>query len=132
MTTALLDFETDVQMGLNVREYHYRDITEEFLWELEIERDGSFESRYEYDDEREEIYVPFVVMLWDDGLDYDEDGNAYFDDAPGWFTHTCHRTLKGAEIEMAWLEHHGITNDKHLAKDAWIPRWELKSHPLQD
>ena len=118
----------DELCGIRVRADLYRDLQaeEEFYadyvaWEAEQER------------EREEIRVPFAVIVYCDGLDYDEDGNAYFDDWPSNQVHSCHTTQRGAEMEAAWLIHHGTPSSYvSVDQDVWVERWELKYHPIQE
>lgn len=45
--------------------------------------------------------VPFAVMAWDDGLDYDGEGNAYFDSPPCEFVWSAHHTVEAAEASLA-------------------------------
>jgi hypothetical protein len=37
------------------------------------------------DDAYKIVQVPFAVLRWDDGKDYDLDGNAYQDSPPEWY-----------------------------------------------
>ena len=91
------DYMTDVLHGLNVRLYNYLDLTAPVVEE---------EQRYPWEEfEPQECWV---VGVWDDGLDYDLDGNAYFDDYPDEHPHSYHATQRGAEVQAAYLEHWGI------------------------
>lgn len=84
-----------------------------------------------HDDRFDPITVPFAVTVYDDGLDYDTDGNAYFDDYPGDHAVSFHHTRKSAEAEAAWLEHHGTSADRiNIVEDYRTYRWELQYHPI--
>lgn len=121
---AELDFVQDVLSGLNVRAYNYLDSSEDEAVARMIEAQ---------DRETDPILIPFAVTVWDDGLDYDEDGNSYFDDYPGEHLASSHRTLKGAQAEAAWLEHAGIKADRiRIVPDWYAMRYEMKYHPLRD
>lgn len=121
---AQLDFVQDVLSGLNVRHYNYQDTIEE---SKQLERMWAAQ-----DKEYEQVLVPFALTVYEDGLDYDEDGNAYFDDYPGEHYASGHLTLKGAEVEAAWLEHHGIAADRiRIVENYWVHRYELKYHPIR-
>lgn len=115
------DFIQDILSGLNVRPDNY--LTENV--EVEIEP--------HYDDGCDYFIVPFVVTIHNDGLDYDEDGNAYFDDYPADLPASFHRTRKGAEAEAAWLEHSGVEPWRiRIEEDFAAQKWELQYHPWQD
>lgn len=121
---AILDYTQDVLSGLNVREYHYVDpFTLTPVEEMIAEQDR----------DSQEIMIPFAVTIYDDGLDYDEDGNSYFDDYPADHLASSHRTLKGAEIEAAHLENNGIEQWRiSIVPQYVIYRYELSFHPLRD
>jgi hypothetical protein len=117
-----LEYLTDTLSGFNVREYNYLDPT----WTPPAR---VCEQMYPWDN-----YEPFEcwqVFVWDDGLDYDMDGNAYFDDYPGDHCASHHRTEKGAQAEAAWLEHHGISADRISIRWGWTSEYEY-DYPLRD
>lgn len=77
--------------------------------------------------------VPFAVMVWDDGLDYDMEGNAYFDDCPGDRPHGFYRTQKAAEYEAARLEMLGIDGNRiTIVRDYWTPNYTLNGRGIED
>ena len=47
------------------------------------------------------IRVPFAVMRWDDGLDYNEDGTSYQDSPPEWYLAGAFDTRADAEQFIA-------------------------------
>ncbi len=116
-----LDHLTDSLNGLNVRPANYLHLTP--LPEKQAE------PRYPWED-----YQPFecwLVFVWEDGLDYNEDGTPYQDDAPGDFCASHHRTRKGAEAEAAWMEHHGISADRISIRWGWTSEYDY-NYPLRD
>jgi hypothetical protein len=105
-----LEFVQDVVSGLNVRESHYVDLT----------AIDPLEDEYGHD------IVPFAVLMWDDGLDYDEEGNSYFDSPPEWYVHSFHKTQVEAEIEMAWMEWWDFNPNKMmLEENHLVEPWEM-------
>lgn len=113
-----LDHLTDSLSGLNVRPAAYLDLTPPPAKQAE--------PRYPWED-----YEPFqcyLVLVWDDGLDYDADGNAYQDDAPGYHCASHHRTQKGAEAEAAWMEHHGIKASRIAIQYGWTSEYDYDYH----
>lgn len=83
--------------------------------------------------ETDPVLIPYAVLVYNDGLDYDEDGNSYFDDYPSDDYASGHRSLKGAEAEAAWLEHAGIEARRiSIVEDYHAMRYELKYHPIRD
>ena len=48
--------------------------------------------------------VPFAILAWDDGLDYDGDGNAWYDYPPCEFVWSAHTTRKAAEASLEKAE----------------------------
>jgi len=48
--------------------------------------------------------IPFAVLTWDDGLDYDEEGNAWQDSPPCEYVWSAHRSLAAAEASLAKME----------------------------
>jgi len=118
---AHFDFLQDVLSGLNVRPYNY------LADDVQVELDPHF------DDSCDMIIVPFVVTVYNDGLDYDDDGNAYFDDYPADLPASFHRTRKGAETEAAWLQHNGVEQWRiRIEEDFAAQKWELQYHPMRD
>ena len=116
-----LDYLQDALSGLNVRPNNY--MSDEVTVEV-----NSY-----YDDRFDTILVPFVVCVWDDGLDYDMDGNAYFDDYPGDQPVSFHASREGAEREAAWLEHRGTASRRiSIMEDYLACRWDLEYKPLRD
>ena len=118
------DFSTDVANGLNVRHYNYKEETEEdrHVAALIAEQDA----------ERLPVVIPFAVLVWDEGLDYDDEGNAYFDDYPSWFVGSAHHTRKGAEVEAAYHEHHFPKQRVMVVEDHWVEQWEMQYHSIKD
>jgi hypothetical protein len=113
------DFLTDVLHGLNVRHYNY--LAEEVAVELD----------YYHDDRFDEVFVPVAVLVYDDGLDYDLDGNAYFDDYPSDVPHSYHHTLYGAQAEAAWLEHHGVKPNRISIVEGYLTyKWDTQYKPI--
>ena len=118
---AHFDHLTDVLAGFNVRAYNY------LVEQVEVELDPYHDDRFD------EVTVPFAVTVYDDGLDYDMDGNAYFDDYPGDHAVSFHRSRVGAEREAAWLEHAGVeTRRINIVEDYRTFQWELQYHPIRD
>jgi hypothetical protein len=116
-----LDYLTDVLHGLNVREYNY------------LAPDVVVDVDPYYDDRFDPVCVPFAVLVYNDGLDYDEDGNAYFDDYPSDDLATAHRTREGAERSAAWMEHHGIKAQRiSIVENYWTYKWEMEYHPMEE
>jgi hypothetical protein len=114
-----LGYLQDEISGLNVRPYNY------LLPRVEV-------TFREVDTDCDDMTVPFAVLLWDDGLDYDADGNSYFDDYPGDFMHSAHRTLEGAQKEAAWLEHLGVNPVKiRIEADHHCYRYQLRTEELR-
>jgi hypothetical protein len=98
-----LDHLTDVLHGLNVRHWNYLDLDAQA--KLLAERKAHYQG-YPWDN-----FEPqwcWVVYVWNDGLDYDDEGNAYQDDAPDYHVSSYHLTQKGAEVEAAHWEDRGI------------------------
>lgn len=78
----------------------------------------------------EYVRVPFVLLAWDSGLDWNLDGTSYQDDAPGDFPHSYHLTREDAEREQAWLEHCGSDpHDLRVASGFWVPFWDAHRIP---
>jgi hypothetical protein len=116
-----LDYLQDVLSGLNVRQHNY------LAPDVEVDLDPY------YDDRFDPVLVPFAVLVYNDGLDYDMDGNAYFDDYPSDDLATAHRTREGAERSAAWMEHHGIkANRITIVENYWTHKWEMEYHPLEN
>jgi hypothetical protein len=117
-TLDVFGFMADVLAGLNVRHYNY-------VAEV-IERN--------YDAYAEELtFAPFAVFIYDDGMDYNEDGTAYMDDYPGDWLHSCFNSRRGAEMEACWLERHGVASNRiTIVEGHWLADWEAKSHPIKD
>ena len=90
-----------------------------------------------YDDRPAPVYA-FAVLVWCDGLDYDMDGKAYFDDYPDYHPASYHRTRKGAETAVAYMEHGHAMRTRGdgrqlsviIADDYEIPEWDVDR--LQD
>lgn len=121
---ATLDFIQDVLSGLNVRAYNYLDGEEDQHVARLIEAQ---------DRETDPVLIPFAVLVYDDGLDYDLDGNAYFDDYPGDHYASGHRSRKGAEVEAAYLEAAGIESHRiSIVENYYAARYELDYHPIRD
>ncbi|MFY4731166.1 hypothetical protein [Nitrospira sp. BLG_2] len=117
---AHLDYLTDVLSGLNVRHYNYLDL--ELAAKLEAERKAAYNVGYPW-----ENFVPqycWTVLVYEDGLDYDEDGNAYWDCPPDWFAASYHLTQKGAEQEAAYLEHAGIKSSRIIIQEQWQEQYD--------
>jgi hypothetical protein len=93
------DYLSDKLSGLKVKADSYLDLDAQR--ELEVHREAMLRSPYG------EPVACWVVYIWDDGMDYDLDGTAYRDDAPGDWPHSYHATEKGAQQEAAYLEHYG-------------------------
>ena len=114
-----LGFIQDELNGLNVRAYNYQTL-DHAPAPAPVGED-------------QPVQVPFAVEVYDDGLDYDADGNTYFDDYPGFHVASAHRTQKGAEVKVAWLERAGIEPHRiRITQGVWLEHWELKYHPIQD
>jgi hypothetical protein len=76
------------------------------------------------------VLVPFIVFMWNDGLDYNEDGTSYQDDAPGDYPHSHHKTRKDAEIAVAYLENAGVNpNNLRISEDVLVPAWSVEHDP---
>jgi hypothetical protein len=86
---------------------------------------------YEFDLEfPRETYVAAAVLVWDDGLDYDVDGNAYVDDCPGYHPHSYHHSLKDAESEIAWLIHRGLDSGRITLIEGYpVSDWDTHRIP---
>ncbi len=71
------------------------------------------------------FYVDFAVFKWDDGLDYNEDGTAYQDDAPGEHPHSYHHERADADAMVTRLLLAGVNPSRlRVAEDVWVPEWE--------
>ena len=57
-------------------------------------------------------YAPYAVLVWESGLDYDEDGTPYFDDYPEDYPSSFHLSRKKAEVEASYLIAAGIAEDR--------------------
>jgi len=78
----------------------------------------------------DDVLIPFVVFMWNDGLDYDDDGTPYMDDAPGDVVHSHHLTRKEAEIAAAHLEDAGCNpRDIRIAERLLVPAWSVAHDP---
>lgn len=118
-----LDYLTDVLSGLNVRHYNYLDL--ELAAKIEAERQARYNEGYPW-----ESFVPqycWVVYVWEDGLDYDDEGNAYFDSPPDEFESSYHLTQRGAEIEAAYLERAGIKASRIRVAEGYQAPYDYKS-----
>lgn len=82
-------------------------------------------------------YVPYnapkrviAVLVWDNGLDYNLDGTAYQDDAPGDYPHSYHLTRKDAEVMAAYLENGGCeANRITIVEGFHVPEWDENRIP---
>ncbi len=79
------------------------------------------------------VLIPFVVMMWDDGLDYDMEGNSYFDDYPDYHEHSYHHTRKDAEVEVAYIEQMWEDlkilhpkSDIVIRENCWVPDYDSR------
>jgi hypothetical protein len=114
---AILDFTQDVLSGLNVREYNYVDLFD--LTPVE-------EMIAEQDAETELVLVPFAVLIYNDGQDYDENG--YFHECPSDILVSSHCTRRGAEIEAAHIEHSGTEQWRiSIIENYGAYRYELRA-----
>ncbi len=88
---------------------------------------------YDITDDWDDVCVPFAVMVWCDGLDYDDDGNAYFDDYPQFVAISYHTTQRGAEIELAYQLNNGL-KDHEVCIEAnyWTYEAELRWNPIRE
>ena len=112
-----LEHLTDTLAGLNTRPACYLDPN----WTPPAR---VCEQGYPWDN-----YQPFQcwrVLVWDDGLDC-----GYFDDYPGDHCASHHRTQRGAEMEAAWLEHHGIEASRITVAWGWTEECDY-NYPLRD
>ena len=50
------------------------------------------------------VLVPFAVMAWDNGLDYDGDGNAWQDSPPCEYVFSAHHNRDSAENELRRMQ----------------------------
>lgn len=78
------------------------------------------------DDEYDGFYVPFAVTVYSDGMDYDIDGNAYFDDYPSWFAVSYHRTRKSAEVAAAYHMDMCPNQPVEIVENYWIDGYEAR------
>lgn len=119
LTPAHYDYLEDTLHGLNVRHYNY------LAPEIKVTHDHWHDPRFDV------VNVPFAVMVWDDGFDYDMDGNAYFDDYPGEHLASSHLTRKGAEMAAAYLEDAGIEASRiRIVENYDTHAWEMEYHPM--
>lgn len=87
-----------------------------------------------FPEHKEYIKVPFALLIWDDGLDYNMDGTSYQDDCPGDHPHSYHLTRESAEMEQDWLEHTNPGRDPRdftIVADFWVPFWDAHRIPLE-
>lgn len=121
-----LDHMTDVLHGLNVRHWNYLDLDAQakLLAERKVERDQG------YPWENFEPQRCWVVYVYDDGLDYDLDGNAYWDSPPEDVPVSYHLTQKGAEQEAAYMEHAGTQGRRIHVSEGWQERWHYDKRIL--
>ena len=70
--------------------------------------------------------VPFALMAWDDGLDYDVDGNAWQDSPPCEYVFTAHQTRDSAEKELQRMQ--GLCPKSHfwLQENHICPDYEVE------
>jgi hypothetical protein len=118
MTVELVDLDIlqDSFAG-RVRAYCYNDVPEP----------------EETDTRWNDVVVPFAVMMWCDGLDYDENGHAHFDDYPQNVPHSYHTTRKGAESEIAWLEFLGHDVSGFSIEANYLTyEWDLQYKPIKE
>jgi hypothetical protein len=74
--------------------------------------------------------VAAAVLIWDDGLDYNMDGTAYQDDAPGDHPHSYHHTRKDAEIMAMILEDGGCDPARiTIVEGFWVAPWDTDRIP---
>ena len=119
--TDNLGYLQDVMNGLNVRPQNY------LMDEVCVFMDPYYDDRFDL------VLVPFAVLVHNDGLDYDDEGNSYFDDYPSDDLATAHRTREGAERSAAWMEYHGVKPNRiSIRENCWYHKWEMKYHPLED
>ena len=91
---------------------------------------------FRYVDDRP-VTIPFAAMAWDDGLDYDIDGNAYQDNPPGEFVQGAFLTLEEAEAFVA-ARNVGRTGVKGWVETNYVAplyeftssHWEGKTGPF--
>lgn len=78
--------------------------------------------------------VAAILYVWDSGLDWNDDGTPYQDDAPGYFPHSYHHSVEDAEAMAARLfpgkEASEVgEGDWHIARDAWVVGWDTDRIP---
>lgn len=124
---AILDFIADTLSGLNVRLGNYLYPEETLAPEPQCwchARNRACECGEGFQSQR-----AWIVQIWDDGLDYDMDGNSYWDDYPGEHPFSYHDSEKGAEVEAAWLIAAGLEPDRLRIEYGWTEEWCNK--PIQ-
>lgn len=77
-------------------------------------------------DDGDGISAPFAVVFYDEGLDYDEDGNSYFDDWPKWVGHSYFASRESAERELAEMEEKNPNTSWDIQENYWIEPWNIK------
>jgi len=109
-----LTYLQDVLSGLNVKPQNY------------LVEDTTVAVDEWYDDRFDDVHIPFVVSVYYEGCIEEREW-------PGWGQHSFHRTLKGAQAEVAWLEYLGTNlNRIQIGEDAIVPKWELEYCKIQD
>lgn len=76
------------------------------------------------------VKVAAAILIWDDGLDYNMDGTAYQDDAPGDYPHSYHHSRRDAEIMAAYLEDGGCDPKRiSIVEGFWVCPWDTDRIP---
>lgn len=117
----VLDFATDELSGLNVRFYNY--LFNEEAAPLEPRCPCHARNRACECGERFIAQRAWIVQVWDDGLDYDMDGNSYFDDYPGEMPHSYHDSEEGAWLAVEKLLALGVEERRLRVEYGWTEEW---------
>lgn len=114
-----------------LRRENHAEIATQLAPEPEPDYSDDYEYCWAFEAFVETTVVAGAVLVYDDGLDYDVDGNAYFDDYPSWFPHSYHHSVKEAEAEAAWLEHRaGVKPDRiRVVENYRVDEWDMNMIP---
>jgi hypothetical protein len=71
------------------------------------------------------VTIPFAVMGWDEGLDYNDDGTAYQDSPPCEDTDGAFETREEAEAHLAFRKKHDPNGRYWIEENHVVNLWEF-------
>ena len=109
----------DVLSGYNVKLENYLDLPAIEQHEIQQHKDAG------------EIRVSYVIHLYDDGMDVDENGDPCFDDWPCWFPYSFHATRESLEAALTRLKESGVKDHNiQIGENEWIDACDIKITPI--